>query len=101
MGEPSGHDVKLPDPVEISRMMGKIAEQSQRLVAEFLAKQGNGAAKDGLGMSDPLNIGQAFFDMTARMMANPAQLVEAQISLWRDYMTLWQTAAKRMLGEPT
>jgi polyhydroxyalkanoate synthase subunit PhaC len=101
MGEPSGHDVKLPDPVEISRMMGKIAEQSQRLVAEFLAKQSNGGAKDGLGMSDPLNIGQAFFDMTARMMANPAQLVEAQISLWRDYMTLWQSAAKRMLGEPT
>ena len=26
-------------------------------------------------MSDPLNIGQAFFEMTARMMANPAQLV--------------------------
>ena len=101
MGEPSGPEVKLPDPVEISRMMGKIAEQSQRLVAEFLAKQGNGAAKDGLGMSDPLNIGQAFFDMTARMMANPAQLVEAQITLWRDYMTLWQSAAKRMLGEPT
>jgi polyhydroxyalkanoate synthase len=82
-------------------MMGKIAEQSQRLVSEFLAKQQNGgASKDGLGMSDPLNIGQAFFDMTARMMANPAQLVEAQISLWRDYMTLWQSAAKRMLGEP-
>jgi polyhydroxyalkanoate synthase len=100
MGEPSGPEVKLPDPVEISRMMGKIAEQSQRLVAEFLAKQGNGASKEGLGLSDPLNIGQAFFDMTARMMANPAQLVEAQISLWRDYMTLWQTAAKRMLGEP-
>jgi polyhydroxyalkanoate synthase len=100
MGEPSGPEVKLPDPVEISRMMGKIAEQSQRLVAEFLAKQSNGAAKDGLGLSDPLNIGQAFFDMTARMMANPAQLVEAQISLWRDYMTLWQTAAKRMMGEP-
>src|SRR5690349_7579260 len=100
MGEPSGPEVKLPDPVEISRMMGKIAEQSQRLVAEFLAKQSNGAAQEGLGMADPLNIGQAFFDMTARMMANPAQLVEAQITLWRDYMTLWQSAAKRMLGEP-
>jgi polyhydroxyalkanoate synthase len=100
MGDPSGPDVKLPDPVEISRMMGKIAEQSQRLVSEFLAKQQNGGAKEGIGMSDPLNIGQAFFDMTARMMANPAQLVEAQISLWRDYMTLWQSAAKRMLGEP-
>jgi polyhydroxyalkanoate synthase subunit PhaC len=100
MAEPSGPEVKLPDPVELSRMMGKIAEQSQRLVADFLAKQQNGGGNNGLGMSDPLNIGQAFLDMTARMMANPAQLVEAQISLWRDYMALWQTAAKRMLGEP-
>jgi polyhydroxyalkanoate synthase subunit PhaC len=100
MADPSGPEVKLPDPVEISRMMGKIAEQSQRLVSEFLAKQQNGGDKNGLGMSDPLNIGQAFFDMTARMMTNPAQLVEAQISLWQDYMALWQTAAKRMLGEP-
>ncbi len=50
-------------------------------------------------MSDPLNIGQAFFDMTARMMANPAQLVQAQMMLWQDYLTLWQTAARRMLGE--
>jgi polyhydroxyalkanoate synthase len=100
MAEPSGPEVKLPDPVEISRMMGKIAEQSQRLVSEFLAKQQNGGANGGVGMADPLNIGQAFFDMTARMMTNPAQLVEAQISLWQDYMALWQTAAKRMLGEP-
>ncbi len=102
MAEPSGPAVKLPDPVEISRMMGKIAEQSQRLVSEFLAKQQqNGGGNGGVGMADPLNIGQAFFDMTARMMSNPAQLVEAQISLWQDYMALWQTAAKRMLGEPT
>ena len=78
MAEPSGPAVKLPDPVEISRMMGKIAEQSQRLVSEFLARQQNGG-NGGVGMADPLNIGQAFFDMTARMMANPAQLVEAQI----------------------
>jgi polyhydroxyalkanoate synthase len=99
MAEPSGPAVKLPDPVEISRMMGKIAEQSQRLVSEFLARQQNGG-NGGVGMADPLNIGQAFFDMTARMMANPAQLVEAQITLWQDYMALWQTAAKRMLGEP-
>ncbi len=99
MAEPSGPEVKLPDPVELSRMMGKIAEQSQRLVSEFLTKQQNGGGNGGLGMSDPLNIGQAFLDMTARMMANPAQLVEAQLSLWQDYMALWQSAARRMMGE--
>jgi polyhydroxyalkanoate synthase subunit PhaC len=98
MAEQSGPDIKFLDPVEMSRMMSKIAEQSQRLVQDFLARQ---SGAQGLGMSDPLNIGQAFFDMTARMMANPAQLVQAQMMLWQDYLTLWQTAARRMLGEPS
>ena len=96
MADQTDHDVKIPDPLEMSRMMTRIAEQSQRLVAEFLAKQ---AEMPGIGMSDPLNIGQAFFDMTARLMANPAKLVEAQINLWHDYMALWQSTTRRLLGD--
>lgn len=96
MADQTDHDVKIPDPLEMSRMMTRIAEQSQRLVAEFLAKQ---AEMPGIGMSDPLNIGQAFFDMTARLMANPAKLVEAQINLWQDYMALWQSTTRRLLGD--
>ena len=90
-------DVKLPDPVEMSRAMSRIAEQSQKLVSEFLSRQSQAPQ---FGMADPLNIGQAFLDMTAKLITNPMQLVEAQINLWQDYMTLWQNATKRMLGEP-
>src|SRR5262245_3206166 len=97
MNDQPGPDVKLPDPLEISRMMAKLAEQSQRLVGEFLKRQ---AENPALGLSDPLNLGQAFFDMTARMMTNPTLLMQAQLSLWQVYMSLWQSAAKRMLGEP-
>jgi len=91
---------KLPDPVELSRSMTDIAERSQRLVADFLAKQNLPVPSGdvGLGMTDPLNIGAAFFEMTARMMADPARLVQAQLSLWNDYMTLWQRTAQRFLG---
>jgi polyhydroxyalkanoate synthase len=97
-------DSKLPDPVELSHSMAEIAERSQRLVAEFLQRQhpGEGAAGAGagigMGMGDPLNIGTAFFEMTARLMADPSKLVQAQISLWNDYMTLWQRTAQRFLG---
>ena len=97
MNDQPGPDVKLPDPLEISRMMAKLAEQSQRLVGEFLKRQTENPA---LGLSDPLNLGQAFFDMTARMMTQPTLLMQAQLSLWQDYMSLWQSAAKRMMGEP-
>ena len=68
---PADDDVKLPDPVELSKIMTRIAEQSQHLVSEFLTRQ----ATPDLN-TDPLNIGQAFFDMTARLMTNPAKLVQ-------------------------
>ncbi len=92
--------MKLPDPVELSRVMTRIAEQSQQLVANFLERQST-QAPPSLDAHDPLNIGQAFFDMTARIMANPAKLVQAQLSLWSDYMSLWQSTTRKMLGEPT
>ncbi len=90
-----GPDIKLPDPVEFSRALAKIAERSQRLVSEFLARQ---QGDRHVGMADPLNVGSAFIQMTARLMANPAKLVEAQVSLWRDYMSLWQNTTRRWLG---
>jgi polyhydroxyalkanoate synthase len=39
--------------------------------------------------------------MTARLMANPAQMMKAQIGFWQDYMTLWQNTARRMMGIAT
>ena len=100
MADQQPPDMKLPDPVELSRAMARIAEQSQRLVAEFLQRQAAGEAREPVspGMSDPLNIGKAFLEMTTRMMSNPAKLVEAQVNLWHDYMQLWQATAQRFAG---
>jgi polyhydroxyalkanoate synthase subunit PhaC len=89
---PSGDS---PDIAELSRQMTDIAEKSQHLVTEFLKRQ---AAENGIGMANPLAIGAAFFEMTARMMSDPSRLVQAQLSLWNDYMTLWQRTAQRFLG---
>jgi polyhydroxyalkanoate synthase len=83
------------DAAEWSHQIADIAARSERLVADFLDRQ---AAPDGLGLAAPLSIGAAFFEMTARMMADPAQLVQAQMSLWNDYMSLWQRTAQRFLG---
>ena len=48
---------------------------------------------------DPLNVGRAFYEMTTRLMADPQKLIQAQMSLWQDYMNLWQSTAKRMMGQ--
>jgi polyhydroxyalkanoate synthase len=100
MTDQQAPDMKLPDLVELSRAMARIAEQSQRLVAEFMQRQTEGVASggDAGGMSDPTSIGRAFLEMTARMMSNPAKLVEAQVNLWHDYMQLWQSTAQRLAG---
>jgi polyhydroxyalkanoate synthase len=74
--------------------MTDIAQRSQRLVADWLKRQ----AKEGVEL-DPLNVGAAFMEMTAKLLANPGQLVQAQFGLWRDYMTLWQNTTRRIMGE--
>ena len=84
--------VKAPDAMEWSRTMNRVAEQSRKMVAEFLERQSEGRE------SDPLNIGNAFFEMATRMMSDPARMMQAQMSLWTDYMSLWQSATRRMMG---
>jgi polyhydroxyalkanoate synthase len=84
---------KLPDPTVFGRSMADIAEHSQRIVGEWLKRQSEESPA-----ADPLNIGSAFMEMTARLMANPATLVNAQLGFWQDYMTLWQNTARRIMG---
>jgi polyhydroxyalkanoate synthase len=98
MAEEMGTDMKMIDPTELSKAMTNIAERSQRVVSDFLARQ---AADPKFGSLDPLNIGNAFLEMTAKMMSDPAKMMEANLSLWQDYMTLWQNTARRLLGETT
>jgi polyhydroxyalkanoate synthase len=83
------------DPALLSQQIADIAGKSRKLVTEFLERQ---AADGTLGIGDPLGVGTAFLEMTARLMADPAQVVQAQLSLWHDYMTLWQRTAQRFWG---
>ncbi|MEK9725899.1 MAG: class I poly(R)-hydroxyalkanoic acid synthase, partial [Rhodospirillaceae bacterium] len=86
----------LPDPADLSKLMAKIAERSQRLVADFMRRQMESGA---LPETDPLNVGEAFMQMTAQMMANPAHMVQSSLSLWQDYVNLWSASAQRTLGQ--
>ena len=98
MADSQSPNVKVPDPVKFAKTMARIGDRSRQLVAEFVQKQAETAGKDGAS-TDPLNIGSAFFELTTRLMADPARLVQAQINLWQDYMSLWQTATRRFFGE--
>jgi len=90
-----------PEAAELPRQMAEhlaeIADKSRRLVADFLARQ-SADGGDTLGMANPAAIGAAFLEMTTRLMADPAKLIEAQTALWQDYVRLWQQTATRLLG---
>ncbi|MBV6632714.1 MAG: class I poly(R)-hydroxyalkanoic acid synthase [Alphaproteobacteria bacterium] len=88
--------VKIPDPVELSKSVANIAERSQKLILDFMEKRGQ--QPDENGALDPLNIGSAFLELTQRMMADPAYLMKAQMSLMQSYVDLWQYTTQRMLG---
>jgi polyhydroxyalkanoate synthase len=95
MSDTKSDEKTLPDPAEYAELMANIAEKSQQIVTAFLSRQ----TTPDTGPVDPLNVANAFFELTQNMLNNPTKLMEAQVSLWQDYMTLWQTATRRVLGE--
>ena len=72
-----------------------IAERSQKLLAEFAERY----SADGPQPADPLHLTQTFMDFTAKMLADPNKLLQAQMELWNQYMQLWHATAQRMMGE--
>ena len=95
MADDHKDETAIPDPAELAELWANIGEKSQEIVKSFLARQ------DTLnsGPIDPLNVGNAFFELTQQMLNNPAKMIEAQISLWQDYMELWQATTRSALGE--
>ena len=96
-----GNNGSFPDATEISCPMVDIAEVSQNLITDFLARQTSQKSEQGRKSLDPLNIGGAFMEMTTRLMADPAKLMQANMKLWQDYTSLWQNAATQMMGGET
>ena len=85
-------------PAEAERLndaFKSIAERSQKLLQEFATKY----KADGPQPADPLNLTRTFMDFTAKMLADPNRLLQAQMELWDQYMKLWQVTAQRMMGQ--
>ena len=72
-----------------------IAERSKKLLEEFSTRY----KTEGQQPSDPLRLTQTFMDFTAKMLADPNKLAQAQVELWNQYLRLWQVTAQRMMGQ--
>ncbi|MCC6920951.1 MAG: class I poly(R)-hydroxyalkanoic acid synthase [Alphaproteobacteria bacterium] len=91
---PPPGDFPLPDVSAFARNMAEVGKKSQKLVMDYLATRDG---PKGVQVVDPLNVGQAFVDLTTRMMHDPRQVMEAQAKLWAGHLKLWQNTTKRLL----
>jgi polyhydroxyalkanoate synthase len=83
------------DPAALAESLAAAAEKSAKLMGEFAARRSH---EPKSVFVDELGIGKAFMELAAKLLANPYRLAEAQMSLWRDYMSLWQASMLRMMG---
>src|SRR5215475_2298049 len=94
-GKPKTPAEPVADPAALASNLVRIAGHSHEMVAEFLRRQ---VANGWLGSGDPLAVGGAFLELTARLMTEPQRIVAAQMSLWRDHMRLWGSTTRRFWG---
>jgi len=84
------------DVTAFAANLARIAEQSQRIVQEFVARN---TSATSFGTGDPLHLGGAFAEWFARMMNDPQKLMELQMGWWQDTLSLWQQTAQKFMGE--
>ncbi len=95
MSESAMSNVSLPNPLDVTMTVTKIAGQSRRLILDCLQRQ---AANRKLGTLDITSLGNAFMDMTTQLMIQPEKVVAAQMGLWQDYLALWQNSMLAIYG---
>jgi polyhydroxyalkanoate synthase len=99
MADPQSPQFKAPDAAAMQALWQDIAQRSQDVLRDFAERQKGQQAPDAQAL-DPLNLTGTFLDFTAKLMADPEKLVQAQMALWQDYAKLWQATADRMMGKP-
>jgi len=81
------------DPIQLSLGLAGIAVRSQRLMIDFLTRH-----PDLSVLSDPVGIGQAFLDLTGKMIADPMPIAQMQLRLWEEHVKLLQRTTERWAG---
>ena len=92
---PPAPDAAGFDPVRLAESLAAAAEKSAKLMGDFIARN---RGRECAAANDELGLGKAFMELAAKMLANPARIAEGQLSLWRDYMNLWQASMLRMMS---
>ena len=83
------------DREKFSANMLRVGVQTQHLIADYIKRR---ATSEKPGPLDPLNISGAFLALAKAMTADRQTVMASQLQLWNDWMGLWETTARRILG---
>ena len=86
-----------PDLQRLHAAMGRVTEQSRRIMQTFIERQANSPRE--FNPLEPAVVSKAYQALWQQMLTDPRRLVEAQVSLWQDYAKLWENTARRLAGE--
>jgi polyhydroxyalkanoate synthase len=81
----------------LSANLARAAVTAQGAIAEAALRQ---ADRPAALSADPFHVGPAFNEVMTSLAAQPDRLLRAQADLFSRYMDLWQSAARKMTGEP-
>jgi polyhydroxyalkanoate synthase len=83
------------DAPEFAKNMLTVGVKSQKLLLDFVTRM---AERDDPVPLDPLNISGAMLALAKAMSGDREAVVQAQAQWWNNFMTLWESTARRMLG---
>ncbi len=86
------------ESAELAKVCQSVAERSSRILGEFAQKQAEGLSS---AVRDEMGIAKAFMDLYARMAADPSVMATLSLSLWGDYLRLWQSSWMKLFGVQT
>lgn len=81
---------------EISANLARAAMIAQGAIAEAALQH---ADRPAALSPDPFNVGPALTEVMGRLATQPDRIMRAQADLFSRYMDLWQSTARRMVGE--
>src|SRR6201996_2950029 len=96
--KPAAQPAPQPEGIEpqaFARNMLTVGMKSQKLLVDFVARM---AKREDPGPIDPLNISGAMMALAKAMSGDREAVLEAQVQWWNNFMTLWESTARRMLG---
>jgi len=85
-----------PDAAKFAENFAKIAENSQKIIQEFMVRN---AARTPFAKNDATSLGNAFVEWFAKVLTDPGKIIDLQLGWWLDTLNLWQNTTQKFLGE--